>query len=474
MVGRLAHGRSKKIIIAAIVVILIIIAVGIYLFYTSVVNNGNNAALKQLNSQIDVYGANVRYLLNSSTSYNQLFPYSTNYQILLNLSSPFRSIGAVLNSTGTKVQSPGHYNWGAYNPKVRTIVLDNLTMLGVLTPFDANRYGALRNASALKSMYAMSLAAEDILVTAQVVSTIFGGGTFSLYNYSGPESKTISISRCSQSLFTAGGGGSGVLTTINKLCEDNLSSLSLTSIPIGWMELAADINGPLNKIVGNQTVSHGAGSITLYRYLNSMALTQYEGYQLYQILYNTTIPPSMTEIVYTNNVMLVNMGNLNLTNTPAIELGISGTKVGYKRYFNWLIVDINLSVGQYNISAVMPTGVQYEKIYVSPYIRINQYMSTPGANQNGTSMPAKLSVTLNNTAYNSITISMVRGPFFEFGPGITNETINTNGLVLARGNSFTINYTVPDGCFIGEQYLYYFIFNTSYGSASYLPHGTCI
>lgn len=454
---------NKTLLLCAVVAVLVIASVVIYLLYTSSTNSSNNAALAQLNSQINVYGANVRYLLNSSVLYSQLLPSPVGYQMLLNLSSPFNSIGAVLNATGTKVQNSAYNNWGAYNPSIRNTVLDNLTELGVISgPM------GLENASPLKSVYTLNLASSGILIAAHALSAVFNSGLLSSRNYTGPRSKTIGIAVSTQTLLSDT-TGDDILTTV----YPGNYSLSTVYIPIGWMILATEINGPLNKIATNQTATLGNSSITLYRFMNILALLQYEGYQFYQMLYNAPIPPSISEIAYTNNVLLVNLGNLNLTNTPNTGLKVDGAPVVYKRYFNWLVANSSLGVGLHNISVAISDTTLYANVYVSPYVGISQYLQSSGVNPSGGFLPARLVVSLNNTAYNALGISRIDGPFALFGPPIINETINTTGLVLSRGSSYSINYTVPRGCSIGQDYSYYLILNTSYGLASYVLHGMC-
>ena len=72
-----------------------------------------------------------------------------------------------------------------------------------------------------------------------------------------------------------------------------------------------------------------------------------------------------------------------------------------------------------------------------------------------------------------MTINSIRGPFLGYGPAIINKTAYMNGLVLARNSSFSINYTMPDGCYANEGYLYKIEFNTSDGPAIYWLSGTC-
>ncbi len=463
-----ARENRSKMRIATIAVILIIVAIGFYLLYIYIVNNSNNSALMQLNSQIDVYGANVRYLLNNSALYNQVFPNSKNYQILLNLSSPFNSIGSILNINGTNVYKPAHYNWGSYNPAISTNVTNNLTALGLISPLNKDK--SLKNADALRSIYALALTREDELIAMQLDSMLFNDNLFS-NNNSVSKSRTISIFECGWISMTETVEATGI-GTINTGCSNNYT-MPLVAFPLGSMSLLAELNGKLNTIVRNQTTVNGTKSTMLYQLLYMISLTQYEGYQSYEVLYNTTIPPSLDQVIYTNNVILVNLGNLNLISTSNIILEINGTEVGYKRYFNWLVANASLSIGKHEIDVNLSNNTLYTDINVYPYISIYQSMSTGGVNQNGTSIPAKLKVTLNNYAYNSMEISVIYGPFFEFGPDITNETINTNSLVLARNNSLTVNYTVPDGCIIGEKYIDGLEFNTSHGPAVYWIAGMC-
>lgn len=464
--------KQKKMLIAAIV-ILIIAAVGFYLTYGHKANNSNDSALMQLNSQIGVYGANMRYLLNSSALYNQVFSTSKNYQILLNLSSPFSSIGSVLNATGTKIHNPQYNNWGSYDPTVWTTITNNLTALGLIS--SSGKANVLRNADTLKSTYAFILADEDLLSASQSLGVLLQNNAFS--NRGVPEStesRKIAIFECEWVPLET--GEVTELTGINSTnieCSNNYT-VPIVATPLGWMGTIAGVNSQLNNIVGNQTATSGTKSTMLYQLLYKMALTQYEGYQLYEFLYNKTIPPSLDQIVYTNNTVLVNLGNLNLTNTPTISLEIDGKEVGYKRYFNWLVANVNLTVGEHEIDVKLSNNNLYDDIDVSPYISINNGMPASVANQSSTPIPSKLSVRLNNTAYNSMVISEIYGPFSKFGPAIKNETINTNGLTLARNSSFTINYTVPDGCPINEEYIDGLEFNTSYGPAVYWLVSKCV
>ena len=464
--------KQKKMLIAAII-ILIIAAAGFYLLYANGVNNSNNSALIRLNSQIGVYGANMRYLLNSSASYDQVFPNSKNYQILLNLSSPFGSIGSVLNATGTKMHNSQYNNWGSYNPTVWATITNNLTVLGLVSSSD--KANVLKNADSLRSTYAFIFASEDLLSIAQSLGVLFQNGAFSNKGVSeSTESRKIAIFECEWVPLET--GEYTELTGINSTnieCSNNYT-MPIVATPFGWMGFITGVNSQLNNIVGNQTAMGGTKSTMLYRLLYKMTLAQYEGYQLNGFLYDKTIPPSLGQIIYTNNTLLVNLGNLNLTSTPAISLEIDGKEVGYKRYFNWLVADVNLTVGKHEIDVKLSNNALYNNINVSPYISINNGMPASGANQNGTLMPSKLSVRLDNTAYNSISISAIYGPFSKFGPAIKNETINTNDLVLARNSSFTINYTVPDGCQTNEEYIDGLEFNTSYGPAVYWLTGRCI
>lgn len=435
--------------------------------------SNNSAALMQLNSQINVYGANMRYLLNSSASYDQVFPNSKNYPVLLEISSPFSSIGSVLNATSTKTHNLQYNNWGSYNPTVWAIVTSNLTSLGLISLSD--KVNVLKNADSLKSVYAFNIAGEDLLSTSQSLRALLQNGSFSNNNMPGSaKSRKIAIFECEWIPLEA--DGNTELTGINGTnieCSNNYT-MPLVAVPLGgWMSMIAGANSQLNNI-GNQTAIGSTNHAMLYPLLYRMALTQYEGYELYEFLYNTTILPSIDQIVYTNKTMLVNLGNLNLTGTPAISLEIDGRDVAYKRYFNWLVANANLTVGKHEIDVKLSNNTLYNNIYVSPYISIYQEMTASATNSNGTHMPAKLSVKLNNTAYNSISIYAIYGPFSKFEPAITNETMDTNGIVLAKNGSFTINYTVPGGCSINEEYTYELEFNTSYGHAVYWLVGKCV
>ena len=356
---------------------------------------------------------------------------------------------------------------------VWAIVTSNLTSLGLISPSDKGN--VLKGADSLKSAYAFNIAVEDLLSTSQSLSALLQNGSFSNNNMPGSvKSRKMAIFECEWIPLEA--GGNTELTGINGTnieCSNNYT-MPLVSVPLGgWMGIIAGANSQLNN-VGNQTAIGGTNRAVLYQLLYRMALAQYEGYELYEFLYNTTIPPSIDQIVYTNKTILVNLGNLNLTGAPAISLEIDGREVAYKRYFNWLVANANLTVGKHGIDVKLSNNTLYNNIYVSPYISIHQEMTASATNSNGTHMPSKLSVKLNNTAYNSISISAIYGPFSKFGPAITNETVNTNGIVLAKNNSFAINYTAPNGCSINEEYMDELEFNTSYGPAVYWLTGKCI
>ena len=460
-----------------ILIVSIIAIASFYLLYIHEVNYSNRSALIQLNSQINVYGANMRYLLNNSTLYNQLIQNPINYQTLLNLSSPFNSIDSVLNASDIKANNSDYNNFGSYNSNVRKAITNNLTMMGVLSPSEKSKI--LRNSDSLEDLYVFILAANNALLYTQLQDVSSKGDLFS--NNAVPrsvDSKTIAIFDCGLVKQNINESSTfDIFTSIegmNNSCVYNNHSMEMVSLPLNLMDLISNLNGKLNYLVKNKTmISNNTNSITLYKLFYSTALTQYESYELYEFLYNRTIPPSLDEIIYTNNTLLVNLGNLNLVNTPNISLEVNGTGLNYKRYFDWIVAtNVSLPIGKHEIEVKVSNTSLSDSIYVSPYIFIN-HIATTQVNNNGTYIPAKLNVKMFNTVYKSMTINSIRGPFLGYGPAIINKTSYTNGLVLARNSSFSINYTMPDGCYANEGYLYKIEFNTSDGPAIYWLRGSC-
>ncbi len=474
--------------ISILVLLFLVIASAFITSYT------NTKALTQLNMKIDVYGANVKYLLANQTVFNTVFKNqngSEQGQIAMYLSEN-RSFSDLLPNflNGPSINNVEYHgsDWGAYNPIVRALDLGAQFSLGIPVNYTKQQgapsyinssmpaTGLLTpvRASNLQSLYDLGSSGTIILGTAGVLGNLFSCGAFNPNNtthyisgYSG-----VAISQAVPQI------GSDVISTSTLVPSKGDVYSSLSGLPIGWMLLMFGTNGQFPKIMQSGYLECGnSNRISIGQFFYMLSLNQYEGYSFSQNFYNTSISPAVDFVGYQGNYLLVNLGNLNLNSPGSIVLNVDGKSVAYTRYYNYLLAgNLSLQPGSHAVN-VLINGVSLENessnqetLYVSPGLEVYYYRIAGGAFNARIYNPLNSTVTLNRVSLSSTPPNGFSGWVPNYG-GLS-LAYQLPSVMLSPNETVWLNTTVAR-CSIGQPFSAFLTFNSSLGSGLYIMNGKC-
>ncbi len=420
--------KHKKAVIIGIISIFVIIAVTILLINYKV-STDNAMALQQLNQKISNYGTNIRYLLSNKSS----FVNTTNigeYENVSLGSNNQSSIGDILPLANLNyaqinnfTNALNNYDWYVSSPIIRGILINELFVYGlpVINPYQTNKtdiffpqhYQLLVpvQASNLESLYELKGVGSFIFLNGVSLAKLSGQNAFSIINpYNGPNISTtgftISMIPVSGLFFS----NTGLTSILNK--SNFYDDISLSQLGNGWISLVFAIDDSYGKVI-NATVMRNL--------FYSIAIQDYFGYLNSEILYNTTISPNIDFVGYQNNTLIINLGNLNLSN-PKVKLYIDGNATNYTRYWNFLLIkNKHLGIGWHEISVTINNLTVSQNIYNSPALVTNQSLNTSGYLSFYIYNPYQSNLTIYN-------ITVVRGltQKLNLSPTLSNIILETN------------------------------------------------
>ena len=402
---------NRKFVIYPIIAIIII---GILISYYSSyqITSDNKLALASLNNKIQVYGGNLRYMLANQSAYNSALA-GTNtlptkstyiqaegmYKSLVRMSNPQPNISSAFTFGTAALQQPiqqsslggsiigltnqqskpnnptnqelSEVDWYNYNPLIRTVELSAFYSLGLLGAAGSNLpdYNNMflthqqmiipQKVSPLQSIYELNGYGLDILLISQELASVFHS------NYLGniPTNYTIVPTNNLGVGIGVVMDAVGTYTTTTLLNGSFYDLVSGSQLSNGWIVLSTT----LQSIKGE-----GFPEINNRTYTNNLfytfSLGQYATYYISEIFYNKTIEPNIDFFGYLNNTIIINLGNLNLTD-PQITLYIDGNLTNYIRHYNYLIVyNKHLSIGYHKIGIMIGNMPLAASVYVSPTI----------------------------------------------------------------------------------------------------------
>jgi hypothetical protein len=461
--------------VVKVLAIFIVAIVALYLLSNSLLSHYNQAALNGLNSRLSLYGANMRYFVTNSSLMYYLFP-PDNYSNVLKVynatgATSIQDLKSVLGPSLANTTLSESQNWETSDPAIGAVTFYSLLSLGVLNSASGAPQ-TIANSSNIENAYQISLAGEDIFLVAVATSKLFSSHAFSSTNATPPSTMGTAI-------FVPQKAGTGVLTST--IQGPSASSYPMVALVPGWPALMTSDSGALESIANRGYLEHNGTKLSLSGLLSLMSLNIYQSYNFYEMLFNTSLPPEIDFIGYARNSLIVNVGNLNLTGSDPVSLAVDGKALRSRRYFDWIIANVSLSIDLHNVSVQIGSGELRDSFYVSPYVGIY------GPARIGNTLRLELGNPNQNTTnleISGLNVSSIP-PYFDSNPSLTNyaATItpfaNSAGNVTLGANStVTLNYTVADqygsaGCPLGAPYLYYLSFNTSLGKAYYVLYGSC-
>ena len=398
---------------AKIVAVIAILVAALYIGNLYRISSDNHHALEQLNSKINAYGGNLRYMLANRSEFlsslgNSSFAQEQSGALYKNLSIIGNSIPSlsylIAYPNATSMASGGNsspYDWLSDSYFVRGLTIAALAYFGlsVVNKYANNANNASdtiypghyrllipQKASNLESMYELESTGYDIYAIAIVLGNMASENYFS----PSPGAKTGKISSigfaqevCPLGSNPPNAGYTSMLSNCNFY-----DAASLGNIPDGWLNLIYTAYGSSGMAVNSTSFSKALYGIALLKYL---------GYLDAQILYNKTIPPEIDFIGYQNGTLLLDLGNLNLTN-PDIELLVDGRGVDYSRYWDFLIAKTNLSIGMHSIYMRVDGRTLSENIAVYPTIISDPYYGYAGNLSFSISDPYNYSIEISNVS----------------------------------------------------------------------------
>ena len=524
---------NRKFVLYPIIAIIII---GILLSYYSnyQIASDNKLALASLNNKIQMYGGNLRYMLANQSAYDSALAgtntMQTNstyvqaegmYKSLVAISTPQSNISSAFTFGTAALQQPAQqsslggsfigltnqqskpitptsqelneFDWYTYNPLIRTIELSAFYSLGFLGAGAAGsnlpNYNNLflehqemiipQEVSPLQSMYELNGYGLDILLIAQELGSVFHSNYLGVSvfhsNYLGntPSNYTTVPTNnlgVGMGVFTGAGGvtgAGGAYTTTTLLNGSFYDLISGSQMSNGWIVLstaAQSIRGEGFPEINNRTYTNNL--------FYTFSLGQYSTYYISEIFYNQTIAPNIDFFGYLNNTIIINLGNLNLTD-PQITLYLDGNLTNYTRHYNYLIVyNKHLSTGYHKIGVTIGNLPLAANVYVSPTI-LSSPILTHATYQNGNytdnsslifSIPNPYSLPLNVT-----NLSVIGGVNPE--PSIT--PINISEFTYNWSSSYTtapILVNVTYSRFVKYLELHNNYTNTNYAEANYTTY----
>jgi len=281
------------------------------------------------------------------------------------------------------------------------------------------------------------------------------------------------------------GNGDQVITGDSGLPSYYIRSLNGMDYPEGWLGLMITSGqNNLFKLLKTGSIKCSGYNLTSNQYFYILSLTQYDTYPFLSNIYNGT-PESrngITFLGYFKGKLIVELDDFNFTNPGNIILYVDNNTIDYKRYFNYLVADYNLSVGAHVIRINNGTAGygDTEHIYVSPSVSLDTVLK-------GNTISVRLYNPINETlSMSNITLTVISSINREY-PEIDIKTLpftsnNTygyhfysvpNSLVLGHNASETLNYSLNSTCYPGVTYFYRIAFNTNLGNAIYWPSSEC-
>ena len=533
--------NRKQLLYAAATILVLYASFSLYSGYRT--SSGNRLALSALNNKIQADGINLRYLLANKNEYdaalagtnatpsNYTYSHAEGmYQTLTlmanpqgNLSSVFTFSNPALHPYWQQQQAPAYtffglgqsqatynlsnqkinqFDWYHFNPQIRLAELVAFYNLGLLDlGANAQNYSVIiknqalfipARVSPLQSMYELQAYGAGILLDSQALGILF-----SMQQFTSPPINTHSIPSNDLGVGLAALPSAAMvsLTTISNGSFYDLVSGSTLST--GWLELTYASNPGYGFVNINNTAFDN-------KFFYVLSLSQYASYYASQMFYNKSIAPNLDFIGYMNNTVVVNLGDINLTN-PQISLYIDGNKTQYSRYYNYLVIyGKHLGIGLHTIRVDVNNSQSTQNFYVSPVGLSEPLLSHAGTlsfsipNLYPTSLnvsnisvsggvippPSITPQILSNLIYNwsasyagSVTLSNVSYVTFDFYQkrydnytktnytvrNVTRRTIPISpGYTIGRNDSLYLNYTVPPHP-LGYTGYYTVTFNTNYG-----------
>lgn len=538
----------KPILSLFIIVIIVYAAITLYSNYQ--VSTDNKMALNSLNAKIQTYGGNLRYMLaNKSAFYSAMTTNAspTNYSYL-QIEAAYQNLAAMstpqqnITSALTLVKSATHsgtiksqinssslkgvnkIDWYAHSQIARLAELATFDSLGTFTGTDitgqAQQQIIPQKVSSLQSLYELQSMGINILFIAQVFVSLFDSNYFVSAQANRTHSASANSLGVGLGILPKPDSGTATSTTI--LDGSLYDTLSLASISNGLLESLYTMpayGGPGFPKVNNNTYT----SRVFYR----LALTQYSSYYDAEIFYNHTIEPNIDLFGYLNDTVILNLGNLNLTN-PQITVYIDGNKTpSYTRYYNYLVIyNKHLGIGYHKIQVTVDALSLTTNVYVSPTLLNNPVLSHAIYYQNNTNTgfsslsfsitnpyPSSLNITnltissginpqpsitpsnmsnliYNWTLYNTTTPTIENATYSKFNfyqkeynnytknnytiPNFTTYSIPiSNQYTIESNDTLNLNYLIPASV-LGSLKYYTITFNTNYGKAHIILSATAV
>ena len=404
-----------------------IIIVGILLSYYSSyqLNSDNKLALASLNNKIQTYGGNLRYMLANQSAYNDALA-STNtiptnftymlaegmYKSLVIMSHPQSNIYNALSFSNTTlpqsaqqfssgenstslanrrsehnnlINQENKFNWYTYNPLLRDIELSTLYSLCF---YDCSSYSNLPNynkifldhqqmiipqrVSPLQSIYELSGYGLYILLLSEELGSVYH--YIFLPSQSHLRNGQLNYTALPVKDLGVGLGAlvpQGDLSTTTFLNGSFYDLISYSQLSNNWIVDNTDFISSKGESFPNPN-----NKTYMNNLLYTFALGQYLTYYTSEIFYNKTITPNIDFFDYFNNIIIINLGNLNLTD-PQITLKIDSNLTNYTRHYNYLIVyNKHLSIGYHKIGVTIGNMTLASKVYISPVMLSTPYLSS--------------------------------------------------------------------------------------------------
>lgn len=496
LLSRQNRGYAVK-VIATFIILLIIMAIASQYF----VSYDNSIALKSLNAKINTYGAYSREMLSNYTLFNSSTGMNRSIYIQeLGFSSNITNIGNALFNQSLNAQetqqvgaSPASavanedLDFNTYFGWQQGLVFYTLYSLGIPV-LNQSRPGTflVPKENALTGYYTLEQQGFDTLSIALELGSIFNQHLFNI-NITGIAPKALSVAFMPSPL----SGSVAVTTSIGYS-----PYLEVAEFPLGWVVLVpvpyprlaslgtANYSYDITNYTTNQTriLSRSFNATSVFY---SLALLQYEGYADSELLYNVTIPPSIFLVDYTDNSLLINLGNLNPSYSGALVY-VDGKELHYTRYFNYLSSNVTLGVGLHNLTVDLPEYnlTMTQAFYVSPYLFVVSTMGH-GCNTCVPAMYSKLYLTITNPGTTPITVSNItvsatppgfdsQSAYNSTNPQPDSQSIGSFNLSRSRDN-VSLNYTFGKyGAPIGTPFIYYLSIDTNYGKAYYVLIGKAV
>lgn len=421
--------------------------------------------------------------------------------LLANMASN-ASEGAVYNALGPSGISSVIGNqqfasiWNSTTPSVRCITLATLLSLGV--PGIAN--STLSNYSSVASQalnpsectatfselngdfntpiivpnsasfYELAYAKEELLLSAETL------GQFFKYDLSSGNPNNTSYLLGAYFPVDAKGEIMNVYLTSTSNGTAKPYQLSLGSFSADWLLLSSEATSrSLGAILSGEdatyTVNSTTGTITPQQFFYALAFSQYAGDQMYNALHGYELPPGIAMAIYQGGHLLVDLENVNplASNFTVI---VDGKSMSYVRYYNFIIVNASLDVGNQSIEINEGTRSYNATLYVNPAISI----SSKSISTNGTlslSVVNPVSAKINGININSFTLSnstVVPSPVTMKNPNV--QTTPKNG-TLVPNTPFNFLVTGLSNCAPGASTEVNMTIYSNLGEGKYYLLGSC-